>query len=72
MAETCKFHPERPAQVSCQKMDIGYCEECLDNCMACTDPCTYCKFRQGCIIWELCRKSPRAQELREAAKGTGG
>lgn len=54
-------------------MAIGYCQECLDNCTACTDPCGYCQFRQtkACIIWELCRKSDRRYELERLAKGLG-
>jgi hypothetical protein len=65
----CRYHPDREARVVCQKMEIGYCQECLDNCEACTDPCTYCKFRQGCIIWELCRKSEKKYRLEKAASG---
>ena len=45
--------------VECQKMEYWYCQECLDQCRACTDPCLYCKFRRGCVIWELCRKEAR-------------
>lgn len=69
----CRNHPEREAQVVCQKLNIGYCQECLDNCMACTDPCGHCQFRKTkvCIIWELCRKSERRYELERAAKGLG-
>ena len=69
----CLHHPDREAITTCQKMAIGYCQECLDNCMACTDPCGYCKFRQtkACIIWELCRKSDRRYELERLAKGLG-
>jgi hypothetical protein len=55
--------------VRCEKMQMGYCEECLDNCEACTDPCGYCKFRSSCIIWELCRKSAKKKRLEEEAKG---
>ncbi|MFI5331687.1 MAG: hypothetical protein ACHQ2F_11765 [Desulfobaccales bacterium] len=43
----------------CQKHEVGYCQECLDACRACTDPCLYCKFRPGCVIWELCRKEAK-------------
>jgi len=28
----CRYHPDREAGVTCQKMEIGYCQECLDNC----------------------------------------
>ncbi len=64
----CRYHPDRESRVKCQKMDIGYCQECLDNCEACTDPCGYCKFRWGCIIWELCRKSDKRYRLESEAK----
>lgn len=65
----CRFHPDREARIHCQKMDYYYCQECLDECKACTDPCVYCKFRPGCLIWELCRKEAkkRCQEARAAA-----
>ncbi len=69
MGEQCKFHPGREARVRCQKMEIGYCQECLDNCEACTEPCGYCKFRTGCIIYELCRKSDKAKRLKEEMQG---
>lgn len=69
----CMHHPEREATITCQKMNIGYCQECLDNCMACTDPCGHCQYRKtnACIIWELCRKSDRRYELERLAKGLG-
>jgi len=65
----CKYHPDREAYITCQKMEIGYCEECLENCEACTDPCVYCKFRQQCVIWEICRKSEKRYRLEKEAKG---
>jgi hypothetical protein len=71
MGETCKYHPEREARVQCQKMGIGYCTECLDACEACTEPCGYCKFRTGCVIYELCRKSDKAKRLRDECRGEG-
>jgi hypothetical protein len=73
--ENCRFHPDRDACVVCQKMEFGYCQECLDLCKACTDPCIYCKFRQGCVIWELCRKEAKKrckEEEGEKAKGEIG
>lgn len=63
---TCRFHPRRAACVQCQKHEHGYCQECLDACRACTDPCLYCKFRRGCVIWELCRKEARKRCKEEA------
>ncbi len=66
----CANHPEREAIVQCQKMTVGYCQECLDACDACTSPGGYCKFRPQCIIWELCRKSARRYELEGAGAGS--
>jgi len=65
----CRYHPDREARVICQKMGVGYCQECLDNCEACADPCVYCKFRSSCIIWELCKKSEKRYRLEKAAIG---
>jgi hypothetical protein len=68
----CRFHPDRDACVTCQKMEFGYCQECLDLCKACTDPCLYCKFRRECVIWELCRKEARKRcKEMEADKAKG-
>ncbi len=66
----CRFHPDREAYTTCQKMQIGYCRECLDKCEACTDPCGYCKHRSQCIIWELCKKSDKRYLLEDRMKGT--
>jgi hypothetical protein len=51
---------------------MGYSPECLDNCEACTDPCTYCKFRQAWVIWELCGKSEKRSRLEKVASGELG
>jgi hypothetical protein len=59
MTMQCRFHPGREAAVLRQKMEFWYWRECLDRCRAGTDPCLYCKFRQGCVIWELCRWEAR-------------
>lgn len=42
-----RYHPEGDFYVTFQKMEIGCCQECLDNWEACTDPCTYCKYRSS-------------------------
>ncbi|MBW2094020.1 MAG: hypothetical protein JRI80_03955 [Deltaproteobacteria bacterium] len=65
----CRYHPDREAYIQCQKMGVGYCRECLENCEACTDPCTYCKYRPQCIIWELCKKSEKRYRLERQSKG---
>ena len=65
----CRYHPDREAAVKCDKMDVGYCGECLDRCEACTDPCGYCKSRTRCIIWERCKRSDKKNRLEGEAKG---
>jgi hypothetical protein len=76
--DKCRHHPDRDACVLCQKMEVAYCQECLDACRACTDPCLYCKYRQSCVIWELCRKEARKrckenkEEKGEGEKGEAG
>jgi hypothetical protein len=55
----CRFHSDREAEVICNKMEYGYCRECLDDCRACTDPEIYCRHRTACVIWEMCRKQVR-------------
>ena len=52
----CKNHSDREAVVPCQKHQTGYCGECLDNGVSCTDPTLYCKFRPQCVIWEMGRE----------------
>jgi len=64
----CRFHPGREAYVRCDKMDYGYCRECLEECLACTDPCNYCKTRPQCVIWELCGKEAK----KRCQEGAGG
>ncbi len=55
----CRYHPEREARVVCQKMLLGYCDECLDNGVECADPSNYCKFRPQCVIHELSKERRR-------------
>jgi hypothetical protein len=55
----CRFHTDREATVTCNKMEYGYCQECVDTCRACSDPTIYCRHRSACVIWELCRKKVR-------------
>lgn len=63
----CKNHPDRPAVISCTKMGIGYCDECLETCQACTQPAGHCKHRTACVIWEQCRKHPDVRARRDRA-----
>lgn len=48
----CINHPDRETSYLCQKHQVYLCEECL----ACSDPQLYCKFRSSCIIWFITRK----------------
>jgi hypothetical protein len=68
MTMECRFHPGRQACVECQKFEFYYCQECLDQCRAGTDPCLYCKFRTGFVIWELCRQEARKRCKEERPK----
>ncbi len=61
----CRFHPDREVEVVCNKMEYGYCRECLDKCQACTDPEIYCRHRTSCFIWEMCRKQVRRSHNRK-------
>ncbi len=65
----CRFHPEREAPFRCDKMDYGYCQECLEECRACTDPCNYCKTRGQCVIWEMCGKEAKKRCREERPAG---
>ena len=65
----CRFHPEVAAIVFCNKLEYGYCETCLESCVACSDPELYCRHRTSCIIWEHCRKTVKARKT-YARKGT--
>jgi hypothetical protein len=58
----CRFHPDVAAKVFCDKLEYGYCEYCLESCIACSDPELYCRHRTYCIIWELCRKTVRMRD----------
>jgi hypothetical protein len=58
----CRYHPDREAKFLCNKMEYGYCEECLEDCTACSDPELYCRHRTQCFIWESCRKVVRKRK----------
>lgn len=64
-SDACRFHPDRPAVLTCQKHGQGLCAECLDTNPHCPDPELYCKFRPQCVTFF------RRKELRRAAKNNG-
>jgi len=66
----CRYHPDREARVVCQKMATGYCQECLDRGISCTDPTNYCKFRPQCIIHELWRERVKRERETEPEKAS--
>lgn len=47
--KTCHYHPGATAVSFCFKYSRGLCIECL----RCEDPEDDCKYRQGCMIWEM-------------------
>ncbi len=52
----CSDHPDKEATYICSKHNIYKCE----NCLKCTDPELYCKFRPSCTIWFLYKEKVRA------------
>lgn len=55
---SCVNHPDRETNYLCSKKNIYLCEECL----ACSDPQLYCKFRSSCIIWFMTKKTKGMDE----------
>ena len=66
----CRFHPDREAAVKCSKLEIGYCLECLEDCMACTDPCGYSRFEPPASSGKIVEKAPGATNWRRKPKVT--
>ncbi len=60
----CRYHPEQEAVVYCEKYEYGYCKQCLESAVICSDPEAYCKFRTHCIIWENCREALKKKRAR--------
>lgn len=65
----CRFHPDRPAMVRCNKYEYSYCQECVESCDACTDPNLYCQHRNQCFIWEVCRREIKRRRKEGACPG---
>jgi hypothetical protein len=51
----CIRHPDRAAPYCCPR----YAEHLCEECMACRDPKSYCKFRGSCVINELEKQAAR-------------
>ncbi len=66
----CKNHRDRDVAVPCQKHLTGYCSECVDDGISCTDPSIYCKFRPQCVIWELGREDRKKAVLEQTYEAT--
>jgi hypothetical protein len=49
---SCKNHPDSATTYLCQKHNYSVCEQCLN----CSDPNLYCKFRPSCIIFFKAKK----------------
>jgi hypothetical protein len=62
--DKCHRHPEREARYRCMKYQIPMCAEC----MRCSDPEIYCKFRTACPI-DYLLKERRRRERRAACPG---
>lgn len=71
MSETrCHYHRDAVPVSYCFKYGRGLCIECL----RCEDPESDCKYRQGCMIWEMIRMDilPHPGEDRDAAGVNAG
>ena len=49
---TCKSHPNTETAFICLKHKYYLCRDCLQ----CSDPQIYCKFRSSCVIFFLTEK----------------
>jgi hypothetical protein len=54
----CRNHPNKETSCVCTKYTIYMCEECLK----CSDPDIYCKFRSACTIWFMDKKNIGLEE----------
>jgi hypothetical protein len=61
---TCVNHPDRETSFICLKQNVYLCEECL----ACSDPELFCKFRPSCIIWFMTKKTAGMETVTEKEK----
>lgn len=54
----CRNHKYKETSYVCTKYTSYMCEECLK----CSDPEIYCKFRSACAIWFMKKKDTRLDE----------
>ena len=57
----CFRHPDIETSFYCQKYEQYKC----DDCMKCSDPDLYCKFRSACLIWYLEKESDKDEKEAE-------
>ncbi len=60
----CIHHPDRETGYICLKHNIYLCEDCLQ----CSDPDIYCKFRPSCPIYFISKKGFKEPEIKSAQK----
>jgi hypothetical protein len=63
--EKCVNHEERLTSYSCMKHGVYMCEEC----MHCTDPTIYCKYRQSCPIWYTDKENKPDDKIPDSSPG---
>lgn len=60
----CIHHPDRETGYICLKHNIYLCEDCLE----CSDPDIYCKFRPSCPIYFISKKGFKEPEIKPIQK----
>jgi uncharacterized 2Fe-2S/4Fe-4S cluster protein (DUF4445 family) len=60
----CIHHPDRETGYICLKHNIYLCEDCLQ----CSDPDIYCKFRPSCPIYFISKKGFQEPEIKSIQK----
>lgn len=65
--ERCRNHPDQKTSYVCSKYTTYMCEECLK----CSDPEIYCKFRSACPIWFMEKKNSGLDEEKQDEKTEG-
>lgn len=60
----CIHHPDRETGYICLKHNIYLCEDCLQ----CSDPDIYCKFRPSCPIYFISKKGFKEPDIKSVQK----